>query len=126
MLMLKMLMLLKILMKKILMKMKTPRSRQLKYYVPGDPSFPVIDSWNSDHMFQVTVSSSHPIKVNATKFEALRKKLSLNHIVFVVPDYMFKRYKRQPLVNANSSRDCRESAKHLRQFVIGIPTSRQR
>jgi len=64
-----------------------------KYYVPADSSFPVIDAWTSQYMFQMTVSSltqcdGHPIKSASKLFLRLQKLYGAQQpkLVFVVPE----------------------------------------
>jgi hypothetical protein len=66
-------------------------TQQGTYYRPSDSSFPVVDSWTTEYMFQMTVSASHPIKSNCRQFMYLKSAFARLHknpvgrIVFVVP-----------------------------------------
>ena len=71
------------------------------YYIPSDPTFPVVDSWTSKCMFQMTVSAAHPIKSASKQFLALKQLNVPAIIVFVVPMAMFRTFERQQLVLAN-------------------------
>ncbi|KAL1520713.1 hypothetical protein AB1Y20_022282 [Prymnesium parvum] len=61
-----------------------------KFYVPTDAAFPVINSWTSKYMFQMTVSSlttsmGHPIKSVSALFKIISGKADIKHLVFVMP-----------------------------------------
>ena len=95
-----------------------------KYYTPADPQFPVVDSWTTQAMFQITVSSHHPIKSGAALYRALRGK-GPNKLIFVVPKELAPAFRRQPLVLANGSRpqgggEVRGGWNDVTQFVLGL------
>mmetsp|Transcript_873 Transcript_873/g.1708 ORF Transcript_873/g.1708 Transcript_873/m.1708 type:complete len:572 (+) Transcript_873:28-1743(+) len=95
-----------------------------EYYVPTDPCFPAIDSWDTANMFQMTVAMTHPIKSGAKNFKALKGK-GPTRIIFVVPKGLASDFQRQPLVLANgkpapSAGGPTGGWNDVEQFVLGL------
>jgi len=97
-----------------------------EYFIPEDPTFPVVDAWSKEWLFQMTVSETHPLKTGSQLFRMLRETdLKPRGIVFVVPKRMYAEYKKQPLVCADGkipvSPDGPQGGwNDLIQFVVGI------
>ncbi|KAL1527395.1 hypothetical protein AB1Y20_016063 [Prymnesium parvum] len=113
----------------------------MKYYVPQDPCFSVIDAWTHQLMFQMTVSplkesSAHPIKSASKKFLAIRaasRKQAQDEgiLVFVVPrseitsneQSTAAQWQPQALVSANGGTPTHDSGpqggwNRIRQYVL--------
>jgi hypothetical protein len=94
------------------------------YYVPTDPTFAVVDSWNSRSMYQVTVGITHPIKSGSKQFKALKNKVP-NRIIFVVPKPQAAGFKLQNLVLSNGTKPANGGGPQggwndIEQFVLGL------
>lgn len=92
----------------------------LKYYIPVDPTFAVIDAWCRHAMFQMTVSLNHPIKSGSKQFKALKGK-GPNCIIFVVPKSIAANFKLQHLVKSNGEVSMPAGGwNDVKQFVLGL------
>jgi len=95
-----------------------------EYYIPTDSQFAVIDSWTKCAMFQMTVSTNHPIKSGAKQFKCLEGKVR-PRIIFVVPNDIAENFPQQPLVLANGSEpkgghSPRKGWNDVQQYVLGL------
>lgn len=95
-----------------------------KYYIPTDPTFAVINSWTDSDMFQMTVSTSHPIKSTSKQFKALENK-GPKRVIFVVPASLEQQFQQQPLVLANGKPAADPGGpkggwNDVGQFVLGL------
>ena len=96
-----------------------------EYYVPDDPTFPVVDAWTTKGMFQMTVASTHPIQSGAKLFKALRDKKVPGVIFFVVPERLYAEFPAQELVLGDGKKPDhgggpRNGWNELEQWVIGL------
>jgi hypothetical protein len=95
-----------------------------QYYIPKDASFPVVDSWTVDEMFQVTVSMSHPIKSGSKLFKNLKGKGVAGRLYFVVPNRQMDQFTLQPHVkvkgDASASKAPQGSWSDIEQYVLGL------
>jgi hypothetical protein len=96
------------------------------YYSPEDPTFPVVDGWTKDWVFQMTVSTTHSLKTGSRLFTALRSRGGMKGIVFVVPNRVFKKFNKfQPLVLGDgtipkSKKGPQGGWNNLPQYVVGV------
>jgi hypothetical protein len=91
------------------------------YYIPTDPTFSVVDSWTSKEMFQMTVSTSHPIKSGSKQFLRLKEKGVGGRLIFVVPKRHFGSFKHQSLVTSSAASCPPKSGwNDVKQFVLGL------
>ena len=74
------------------------------YYVPEDPTFPVVDSWSVDFMFQMTIANDHGIASGAKLFTKLRdcRKIQ-NKLVWVVPSTNKEHFRSQKYVTSRGA-----------------------
>jgi hypothetical protein len=96
-----------------------------EYYVPDDPTFPVVDAWTTKGMFQMTVASTHPIQSGAKLFKALRDKKVPGVIFFVVPQRLYAEFPAQELVLGDGKKPDHGSVprngwNELEQWVVGL------
>lgn len=106
------------------------------YYIPTDPTFAVVDSWTSKEMFQMTVSTSHPIKSGSKQFLRLKEKGVGGRLIFVVPKDYLGSFSCQPFVAAKTEGKSKGASKiaassaascppkggwnDVKQFVLGL------
>jgi hypothetical protein len=96
------------------------------YYSPEDPTFPVVDGWTKDWFFQMTVSTTHPLKTGSRLFKALQRRGPMKGIVFVVPKKVFTNFNSfQPLVLANGKTSKSKTGpmggwNDLAQYVVAV------
>jgi hypothetical protein len=93
------------------------------YYIPTDPRFPVVDSWTSSEMFQMTVNMKHPIKSGNKLFKKVMKVMTCitadeRSIIFVVPKQNVERFVFQPFVTEKG--DTISNPPPLKQYVLGL------
>jgi hypothetical protein len=101
-----------------------PKNDTRTIWTPG-PNFPCVDMiLTPNSLFQITISSRHPVKQEPLRklLEKLptKKKISL---YFVVPEKIFENFTFQNYLNeqGNVSQGVPESVEMLEQWVLGVP-----
>jgi hypothetical protein len=93
-------------------------------WTPG-PNFPCVDIiLTPDSLFQITISSHHPVKQEPLRklLEKLPAKKNIS-LYFVVPEEIFEKFTFQNYLNeqGNVSQRVPESIDMLEQWVLGVP-----
>ena len=89
------------------------------YYEASDDSFPAIDSFSVQGMFQITVAQEHPIR-GIQILRSICALFSEPKLYFVVPSHRFERFKKQKFL-ATKDNSVAEQIDGLKQFVVELP-----
>jgi len=101
-----------------------PESPPTSYYeASDDDSFPAIDSFSRQGMFQFTVAQEHPIR-GVQMLKRLCALYSDPKIYFVVPPHRFEKFKKQKLLSTRSNSavgDMPELKQFVLELAVGLP-----
>ena len=87
------------------------------YFLPWNPNYPCIDSIiPKKYLFQMTVSTEHPIKLK--KMLEITKWTKLSEVYFVVPRQLYKKFKLQSL--AGKQKAVKRRRIEILQYVLAI------
>jgi len=92
-----------------------------KYFIPISKSFAVIDSFSDAGLFQMTVSSDHPMIKNHLEEYLKILKLTNPRFYFVVPEDKFDSFKYQPYHSTKNTL-LKKQDPIVSQFALCIPT----
>ena len=90
-----------------------------KYFIPWNPNYPCIDSIiPKKFLFQMTVSSAHPI--NGSKMAEIISKTKLKELYFVVPRCLYADFQKQRVDEKEESGKKLKRELELKQYVLAI------
>jgi hypothetical protein len=92
-----------------------------KYFIPISKSFAVIDSFSGAGLFQMTVSSDHPMIKNHLEEYLKILKLTNPPFYFVVPEDKFDSFEEQPY-HSTKNTVLKKQDPIVQQFALCIPT----
>ena len=97
----------------------SPLDSSAYYEASGDDSFPAIDSFSEQGMFQITVAQEHPIR-GVRILENMCALFSEPKLYFVVPSHRFEKFKKQKFLATKGNSEV-TPIKSLKQIVVELP-----